>query len=67
MMRLGSQIFWRIIFSFNKAISIYNYDYSWIVSAKLHKNQDDLEGYRVSTLVNKATFDHSLAIEPLPK
>jgi len=28
---------------------------------------DDLEGYRVSTLVNKAQFDHPLAIDPLLK
>lgn len=26
---------------------------------------DDLEGYRVSTLMNKADFNHPLAIEPL--
>ncbi|AUH74214.1 SOS response-associated peptidase [Legionella sainthelensi] len=28
---------------------------------------EDLEGYRVSTLVNKADFDHPLVIEPLLK
>nr|WP_237759432.1 SOS response-associated peptidase [Legionella parisiensis] len=28
---------------------------------------DDLEGYRVTTLVNKADFDHPLAMEPLSK
>ncbi|MFJ1269966.1 SOS response-associated peptidase [Legionella lytica] len=28
---------------------------------------DDLEGYRVSTLMNKADFNHPLAIEPLLK
>lgn len=28
---------------------------------------EDLEGYRVTTLVNKADFDHPLAIEPLSK
>ncbi|HHF7368375.1 TPA: SOS response-associated peptidase [Legionella bozemanae] len=28
---------------------------------------DDLEGYRVSTLVNKADFDHPWAMEPLAK
>lgn len=28
---------------------------------------DDLEGYRVSLLMNKADFDHPLAIEPLPQ
>lgn len=28
---------------------------------------DDLEGYCVSTLVNKADFDHPLAMEPLPQ
>ena len=28
---------------------------------------DDLEGYRVTTLMNKADFDHPLAVEPLPK
>lgn len=27
---------------------------------------DDLEGYRVSTLMNRASFDHPLAIDPLP-
>lgn len=27
---------------------------------------EDLEGYRVSTLVNKANFNHPLAIEPFP-
>ncbi len=26
---------------------------------------EDLEGYRVSTLVNKANFDHPLAMKPL--
>jgi putative SOS response-associated peptidase YedK len=26
---------------------------------------DDLEGYRVSTLMNRASFDHPLAIDPL--
>ncbi len=33
---------------------------------KLKYQYEDLEGYRVSTLVNKADFDHPLAMERLP-
>lgn len=28
---------------------------------------EDLEGHRVTTLVNKTDFDHPLVLEPLPK
>lgn len=47
----------------------------WLNNAQCSKEQlvalmkpypyEDLQGYRVTTLVNKANFDHPLAMEPL--
>ncbi|QLZ68957.1 Putative SOS response-associated peptidase YedK [Legionella sp. PC1000] len=42
-------------------------DKAQLISLMKPYPHDDLEGYKVSTLVNKADFDHPLAMEPLFK
>ncbi|HAT4687017.1 TPA: SOS response-associated peptidase, partial [Legionella pneumophila] len=41
------------------------YDKAQLMALMKPYPYEDLEGYRVTTLVNKANFDHPLAMEPL--